>query len=198
LFNVKTPVILSVGTVEPRKNHAMLLNAMERVWSEGNEARLVIAGRPGWMCDDLHDRLRNHAENQTRLYWFDDASDADIGYLYQNARLFAFPSVVEGFGLPIVESLFHGTPVVASDTQIHREVGRDRCEYFSLDDVEALKRLIVTASQTPKPSIAGEIEICSWRESARELLSKVILQKQAAKPAHQVDKMIDSFASKAA
>ncbi len=179
VFDVNTPVFLTVGTVEPRKNHRFLLDGFERAWSEGVDARLVIAGRPGWLTDDLQNRIRRHQELGSRLFWFDDASDADIQFLYQSSRALVYPSIVEGFGLPIVESYFHGTPVLASNTAIHREVGGEFCKYFPLDDPATLVDLIRETAATSKPTSVEGLRLVNWQESCGDLLWKALAHKSS-------------------
>ena len=74
---------LMVGTVEPRKGHAQVLDAFERLWAHGGSQKLVIVGKPGWMLDDFVGRLKRHAERGRRLIWIERASDE---YLAETLR----------------------------------------------------------------------------------------------------------------
>jgi len=190
-FASDTPVFLSVGTVEPRKNHGVILDAFERLWNQGIDAKWVLAGKPGWMSEDLHERIKLHPENGKRLFWFTGASDDEIGFMYRSARAFIFPSIIEGFGLPIVEAMSQGTPVIASDTRIHREVGGKLCEYFNLDETDSLVGLIEQhASRDKKNSIEG-VQLTSWLESCRQLIGKsldVLENRQLAKDVSKQDR----------
>jgi len=135
------PFVLMVGTVEPRKNHAYVIDAFEAGLFERGVS-LVVAGRRGWENDALIHRLDNHPQLGKRLFFLDDASDTDIAFLYDEARFLAFPSRLEGYGLPIVEALERGLPVLAADTPVSLEVGGDWCDYFSLDDVGTFSGLV--------------------------------------------------------
>ena len=107
---------------------------------------------------------------------FNDIDDEELIYCYKNAKMLVFPSIVEGFGLPIVESLHFGLHVLASDTPIHREVGGDRVEYFSLNNPMELSQKIDDIEKGKdvyaKKDI-GDVHITSWKESAGELYSKI-------------------------
>ena len=173
IFDDGLPVFLNVSTVEPRKNQTYLLDAFEKLWGGPQQAKLVIAGKAGWMSEDLQRRLQRHPKKDQWLFWIQDATDQEISFLYQQARAFLFPSIIEGFGLPIIESLYHRTPVFASDTKIHREVGKTRCQYFSLDEQASLVKLVSQAIHSPKPTLE-EIEVLDWKASCRQLLDRVI------------------------
>jgi glycosyltransferase involved in cell wall biosynthesis len=134
------PYALVVGTVEPRKNHAVLLDAMELIWAGGSTARLVVVGRPGWNNDAVIERLRTHPELGARLRWFDAADDALLDVLYRDAAVVAVPSVTEGFGLPVIEALAHGVPVVASTGGALPEAGGDLVVHVDAGDVAGWAR----------------------------------------------------------
>jgi glycosyltransferase involved in cell wall biosynthesis len=117
------PIVLSVGSHEPRKNHLSLLHAAERVWRSGERFTLVMVGgnswdtgRFDWMVDSLRRRGRP-------IITLSRVSDDTIWDLYDMARFSVFCSLNEGFGLPVVESLSHGTPVITSDFGSMRALG---------------------------------------------------------------------------
>lgn len=122
--------VLMVGTIEPRKGHAEILDAFEQLWREGDTACLIIVGRPGWKTEHLQARLREHAEVGARLAWFDDASDEALSALYTACDGVIVASQAEGFGLPIIEALGYDKPVLARDIPIFREQQRDGVDYF--------------------------------------------------------------------
>ena len=167
---------LIVSTVEPRKNHEYLLDVFDQLWEQDTPVNLCIVGRIGWKVEALMDRIQNHPQNNIRLYLWSDLSDEELLYCYANAKMLLFPSIVEGFGLPIVESLSNGLPVLASDTPIHREVGGEQVGYFDLEDPASLREMI---SQVEKSGIPDSLAVKSgyrwmdWRESSEMLLNKV-------------------------
>lgn len=177
IFKSKS-VYLIVSTIEPRKNHALLLDAFEKLWmDQKSDVSLVIVGKIGWRIDDLIDRIRKHEEYNKRLFMFNDIGDEELVYCYKNAKMLVFPSIVEGFGLPIVESLYFGLPVLASDTPIHREVGGDKIEYFNIDDVSELVEKIDSIEKGEEKylkKVIRDVHVTSWEESAKELYEKTV------------------------
>lgn len=147
------PFFLGVGTIEPRKAWNVALDAMERLWAEGVDARFVLVGRYGWSAHWLRGRIEGHPEFGKRLIWRDRADDAELAALYRRARALVYPSVCEGFGLPLVEARHHGAPVIASDLPIFREIAGDAVRYFPALDDAALASLMreALASRQPPP-----------------------------------------------
>jgi len=134
---------LMVSTIEVRKNHHYLLDAFERLWSQGHDVSLALVGRIGWKCDDLVERIARHPEAGKRLHFLNNISDDSLNYIYQNSKAFLFSSKAEGFGLPIVEAQHHGLHVFASDIPIFREVAGSGANFFSLDDPSHLASQLV-------------------------------------------------------
>lgn len=142
----KGKYILMVGTVEPRKNHKLVLDAMDQcLFDRGWQ--LVIAGRQGWDIQETAERIRSHPQLGRQLHWIEDVSDAEMEYLYQHSRFLAFPSLTEGFGLPVVEACSRGIPVLSSDHPVMREVGGDYCRYFSPREPQSLISVLEEADQ---------------------------------------------------
>lgn len=168
-----TPSFLIVGTIEPRKGHRVALQAFDRLWSQGADMRLVIVGRRGWFEEALVDEMTTHPEFGRRLYWFDDAGDGELSYLYDHVRALILPSYAEGFGLPIVEAAQRGRPVICSDIPVFREVGRDGALYFEVTDPKALAGAIsdfLSGARAADPSRALSV---SWAEAARRIVEVV-------------------------
>lgn len=117
------PYILSVGTVQPRKNYEMLIHAFAQIAPDWPH-NLVIAGGKGWLMDEMDTLISNlQLQNRVKITGFVD--DADLPALYSDATLFAFPSLYEGFGLPILEAMACGAPVLSSDASCLPEVVGD-------------------------------------------------------------------------
>jgi alpha-1,2-rhamnosyltransferase len=163
------PYFLMVGTLAPHKGHAFALDAFEAAWARGCPARLVILGRRGWMTDDLVARLNAHPERRNRLLWLDDASDAQLAAAYRDAHALIAASIVEGFGLPLVEALMRGAPVLASDIPVFREVAGDAAEYFPLGDPSDLAAIVERRAAEPRRSVPP-FRWLTWDESARRAL----------------------------
>lgn len=168
----RTRPYLSVGTIEPRKNYGFLLDAFERLWEQGVEVALCIVGRYGWKSAALADRIRAHPRQSRSLFWFEDLSDAELTYCYRNAKALLFPSVAEGFGLPLIEALSHDCPVMASDIPIFREIGGDRCAYFPLDSTDALCGIVrgfEASGRLPDVRPAPPFAWTTWQDSTLDL-----------------------------
>lgn len=119
------PYILYVGNLHPRKNLIRLLEAFVQIKSSHpSEIRLKIVGQKAWACEPIFETLRKHRiENDVDFTGY--ISQEDVVRLYQNATVTAFPSLYEGFGLPILEAMACGSPVVASNTTSLPEVAGD-------------------------------------------------------------------------
>ena len=168
---------LNVGTIEPRKNHVLLVDAFEEVWKRHPDAKLCIVGRVGWLCEKLITRIRRHPLYNRSLFMFNDLSDTELDYCYQRAKAFIFPSHAEGFGLPVVEALQHGLRVMVSDIPIHREVGRDFCAYFDARRPESLATLVDAYEQNgsfPLTRRPDEFALPDWAESTRDFIAQCL------------------------
>jgi glycosyltransferase involved in cell wall biosynthesis len=139
----RTNTYLLVGTISPRKNHVLALDAFERLWDQGGDARLAILGQAGWDCTALVERVRRHPQLGKSLFWFQDAGDQELDYCYRHAAGLITTSSAEGFNLPIIEALHRGCPVLASDLPVHREVGGKYAAYFPPHDSQSLAQLIL-------------------------------------------------------
>lgn len=114
--------LLCVGIVEPRKNQAFLLDVCEDLWSEGRQFDLHIVGRINpHFGRPIAARLRSLAKKFSGLHFHEAASDAEVARLYATARATVFPTIAEGCGLPLLESLWMGVPCVCSDLPVLRE-----------------------------------------------------------------------------
>ena len=132
--------MLGVGTVEPRKNHGLLLDAFDRL--EAPDAGLVIVGRQGWMADEFMVRLKAHPAYGKRLFWHEGVEDACLRALYARAFVAVFPSLYEGFGLPAAEALGQGSATVCSDAGSLPEATAGHAELFPSGDEEALSAIL--------------------------------------------------------
>jgi len=158
---------LMVGTIEPRKNHQLVLAAFEQLWSHGERLQLVLVGAPGWCSDALLERIRGHAELGCRLHWFSHLQDAELHALYKRARTLLFASHDEGFGLPIVEAAYLGCPVLAADRPVLREAGGNWPTYLPTQSIADW----VNALRNPPTVTTILPEVRSWAKVAGQLLA---------------------------
>lgn len=126
------PYILFVGTREPRKNLERLVEAWQPL---AKDFDLLIAGDKGW--DELEDKVKKH---QYSPRFLGGVSDHELAVLYMEASIFAYPSLYEGFGLPILESFHYGTPVVTSNNSGMLEVAGNACELVDPFDVQSITK----------------------------------------------------------
>ena len=120
---------LSVGTIEPRKNYASLINAFNTIAKEHKHVKLVIVGFKGWKSQAVFD-LINQSEYKDRILIKGYVTEQELVEYYLNALAFIFPTHYEGFGLPLLEAMTLGTLVICSDIDICREVCADSAVYF--------------------------------------------------------------------
>lgn len=135
-YKLYKPFILHVGTVEPRKNLVRLIEAYSRLPGR-REVELVIAGGRGWMYDEIYDAPQTFGVTAS-VHFIGFAPDADLPALYSLAELLAYPSLYEGFGLPVLEAMACGTAVVTSNNSSLPEVAGDAALLVDARDVEAL------------------------------------------------------------
>ena len=138
-YNLPDRFILHVGTIEPRKNLPLLFGALSAPAME--DVRLVVAGKMGWLTEPIFAQL-NESGARDRVLFIGYAPDEDLPALISTASLLVMPSRYEGFGLPVLEAMACGTPVVASNTSSLPEVGGDAALYASPDDPAAWAELI--------------------------------------------------------
>jgi glycosyltransferase involved in cell wall biosynthesis len=127
-LRLDAPYLLHVGTVEPRKNLAFLVDVLERL--EGFDGDLVLAGMLGWRYEPILQRIRS-SPRADRIRRLSHVPDEDLPALYSGAEALVFPSLYEGFGLPPLEAMACGTPVVVSDGGSLPEVVGDAGEVVS-------------------------------------------------------------------
>ena len=159
------PLYLALGTLEPRKNHACILDAFERLWAEGSSARLLIVGNSGWQVDDLLQRLDSHPQRGDRLFHLTNLSDPELRELLRHATAMLYLSSDEGFGLPMLEAAMQGCPVIAADIPVLREVGGDWPSYI-VPDSAALADLL----QRPRTWSGRMPQRREWDAVARRLI----------------------------
>ncbi|MDR3581109.1 MAG: glycosyltransferase [Oryzomonas sp.] len=169
-----------VGTLEPRKNHAFVLDAFDRFWREGGEASLCIIGKTSLLCSDLKSRIDRHEYNGSRLFCFQDINDAGVAYSYEKCAGVIFASLAEGFGLPLVEAMWAGRPVFASDIAVFREIGENYPHFFSPVDVHSLVECLRSYLEKPSENCQPK-QWVTWDESAQNLFGKIVHMSESVK-----------------
>lgn len=197
------PMLLTVGTIEPRKNHLRIIDAFDRCLSQlsnkpgrrdddgdsrldgaaANDAppRLVIVGRAGWRCAPIIDRITSHSLFGSQVLWLNDASDEQLATLYREATRLVAMGIEEGFDLPIIEAWHHGLPVIASDIPVHRElVQRAKTHGLSdppmtLIDLDSTQAL-ADAMTTPAPrqNPSDQLHWPTWAEATATMFDQLV------------------------
>jgi glycosyltransferase involved in cell wall biosynthesis len=137
-LGIASGYMLFVGTIEPRKNLAVVIRALARLRAKGSPRRLVIVGRQGWGTQEL-ERLLDDEGVRGLVVLTGHVKDEQLALFYRHADFLVQPSLHEGFGLPIAEAMSLGCPVIASEIPAHREVLGDAGIYFSPRDANALE-----------------------------------------------------------
>jgi len=169
------PYLISVGTVQPRKNYRMLIRAFRSV-AENIPNDLIIVGGKGWMHDQIVDEVEIQGLSG-RVHFLGFVDDADLPALYSAATLFLSPSLYEGFGLPILEAMACGVPVIASDASSLPEVVGEAGVLLPAQDTavwsQTMFDLIEDMSRRTILVGAGFLRArkFTWSKSAQELKS---------------------------
>jgi glycosyltransferase involved in cell wall biosynthesis len=170
--------LLCVGILEPRKNQDFLLDACEALWDEGLGFELHLVGRVNpHFGRGTAARIRRLRARRPGLRWHEQAGDAELSRLYSGVRATVFPTIAEGSGLPLVESLWRGVPCVASDLLVLREsAAGGGCLLAPVGDLGAWKaalRSVLTDDEVHArlASEASSRPLVTWAESAAALQS---------------------------
>lgn len=173
----KDEYILFVGNLEPRKNLPCLIkaySALDQAFKDKH--RLVIAGNKGWNIKNLIG-VKNTDSDLSNIILTGYVDPEDMPTLYQKASLFVFPSLYEGFGIPVLEAMASDTPVIAADIKVLRETAGEAAIYFDPTQPEDLKEKIATTLDSPSLrrkliSLGREnIKRFSWRDNIQRIMS---------------------------
>lgn len=167
-----TPFLMTMGAISPRKNLSNVIAALERL-AEKIPHHLVHVGIPHWDSDDFFSKLKN-SPFANRIHLPGYLSDAQVHALYKKADAYIFPSLFEGFGLPILEAMACGCPVITSNVSSMPEIAGNAAVLIDPNDLEAMTEAILLVSTNSKlnrelrakgPQRAGQF---SWQRCAKE------------------------------
>lgn len=171
------PFVICVGSVEGRKNGARLIDAwVQALQTTGRtDVTLVFSGRPGWLAEAFSAALARATASGVRIQVIEGCTDDDLAWLYSHALFSAYPSLYEGWGLPVGESLWFDTPCLASNATSIPEVGGDLARYFSPLDVPAMTAALTWALTRPAEleqlrQAIRQAPLRAWRDHGRDLL----------------------------
>ncbi len=170
------PYVLTVTRVDARKNHLRMLTAFERLVREGLPHRWIVAGQPGYGAEHFERALASSPARE-RVEWRRSPGDAELARLYEDAALFLYASLNEGFGLPPLEAMAFGVPVVASCVTAMPEVLRDAALLVEPTDADAIfeaaRALLTDPDRALDHAHRGRqhARAFTWRETARATLA---------------------------
>jgi glycosyltransferase involved in cell wall biosynthesis len=148
------PYFVILSTIEGRKNHALLLDIWAAMIASGmgNIPQLVIIGQRGWQCENVTARLDNDAVLKPYITELSQCDDATLAQYLHGTKALLFPSFAEGYGMPLMEALMIGTPVIASDIPVFREIAGDVPEFLNPTDQNGWRNMIqlYCAHQSPE------------------------------------------------
>lgn len=177
-YNLPEKYILYVGTLQPRKNVSMLIETFARLREKLPEHKLVLVGqKSGHNYDRKIDEAiaKNNLQKDVVFLGYVDASD--LPGIYKSAEMFVFPSLYEGFGIPLLEAMASGVPVAASDLPVFREVAGKAAEYFIPTALDELEKVVYNISINPELRASlinsgnARINFFSWEKSAEKMLA---------------------------
>ncbi len=188
-YGVVPPYILYVGSLEARKNLPRLLEAFHRLLPEFPGWMLVIVGARKWKSTPIFDTVRR-LQLEQHVHFTGFVAEEDLPALYNGADLFVFPSLYEGFGLPVLEAMACGTPVVTSNTSSLPEVAGDAALLINPLDVSAIADAVLRV--LTEPGLADDLRErglkraaqFTWERTARETLAVYNQVLASAEPHH--------------
>lgn len=173
--------VLFVGTLQPRKNIARLTEAFSKIKTD---IQLIIVGKKGWMYEEILEAPKKF-NIQNKVKFLENVSDEDLPLFYKNALCFVLPSLYEGFGLPVLEAMRNGCPVITSNISSLPEAGGDAALYVNPLDAEDIQKkleLMINNEELRKKLIKKgyeQVKKFSWEKTAKETLT--VLEKLANK-----------------
>jgi glycosyltransferase involved in cell wall biosynthesis len=165
---------LAIGTIEPRKDYDTMLAGFDMAWDAGSDIALVVVGKAGWNVEATVERLTTNPRFGKHLFWLSAASDGDLDLLLASATVLVQASMLEGFGLPIVEAGSRGVPLLLSDIPVFREIAADEAEYFPAGDARGMADQIRRHDADGKWRVPQNIRTLTWSESSRMLLDILV------------------------
>lgn len=185
-FELPKKFILCAGSIEPRKNLISLLKAYNNLdMSIKKEYKLILTGFKGWENQEIVSLIN---QNKDYVNYLGYISDEELVAVYNLATLFVYPSFYEGFGLPVLEAMACGTPVVCSNTTSLPEVGGDAvvyCDPYNVDDIREKMETVLDDENLQKEMIVKGLERAkqfTWEKAAKEHIKvfKSVLDSQSS------------------
>jgi glycosyltransferase involved in cell wall biosynthesis len=170
------PYIFSIGTVQPRKNYSRLIAALAALGPKWADIHLVIAGGRGWLDSPIYQAVTDHGMGE-RVHFIGFARDDDLPALYSAARCLAYPSLYEGIGLPVLEAMACGIPVITSNISSMPEIAGDAALLIDPYRVDALTGALdqLLSDETLREDLITrgfeQVACFTWTRAAQQLRS---------------------------
>lgn len=182
-YNIPKKYILSLGTLEPRKNFKLLLQAFVELKNDSKiEHKLVIVGRKGWKYNSLLEGICGTISKDIIFTGFVETEH--LPYIYKSAEVFVFPSIYEGFGIPVIEASAMECLVIVSDIPVLKEIVGEKAILFESDNKEELKRTLIetinleaSKKEYLRENLMKNSKKYSWRQEAEKMIT--ILERRA-------------------
>ena len=173
-YGIDSDYLLFVGMIEPRKNIRLIIDSFNKI--EDDNLKLVIVGQKGWMTEELFERIG--ADNlEKRVIFTGFVPDEELSVFYKNARTFLYPSLYEGFGIPVLEAMSEGCPVITSNISSLPEVAGDAAILIDPENSKELSDAINKISNDSKyreeltEKGFDNAKKFSWEKTAKQTLS---------------------------
>ena len=170
------PSFLMVGTIEPRKCHAEVLDSFESLWESGVDCQLIIVGKQGWLVDSFIERVRSHSDLNRRIFWLEGINDNFLDRIYKASICLIAASKGEGFGLPLIEAAQYNLPILARDLPVFREVAGEYAIYFDFDLTACILNFLNEHKGICKGTNTNQMEWLTWKQSACMLVEALNLK----------------------
>lgn len=172
----KKITILMVSTIEPRKMHEQVFDAVELLWNKGYDINLVFVGKLGWNVDKFAKRIKSHKEVNNHFFFLEGISDEYLEMIYDASSVVLMASLAEGFGLSIIEGAMHHKPLILRDLPVFKEIANDAAFYFEGTSADSLADALVEWIELYKKGLhpkSEQIEILTWEDSATMLVNRL-------------------------
>jgi len=174
-YNIPENYVLFVGTLQPRKNIQKLIEAVSLLKKQ-DDLHVIVVGKKGWLYEEILSAPEKWGVAE-RVHFLDFVTDEDLPHLYKNAQCFVLPSLYEGFGLPVLEAMQYGCPVITSNVSSLPEAGGDAalyCDPNSAQDIADKIEQVITDKKLRESMIEkgyAQVKKFSWEKAAREVVS---------------------------
>jgi glycosyltransferase involved in cell wall biosynthesis len=171
-YGIKKEFILFVGTLQPRKNVSRLIEAFSKL---KEDVDLVVVGKKGWLYEEILDAPKRY-KVEDKVKFLDSVTDEDLPAFYKNALCFILPSLYEGFGLPVLEAMKYGCPVITSNISSLPEAGGEAALYVNPQNVEDIKERLESIINDQELRLRliekgyEQVKKFSWEKTAKETL----------------------------